>query len=258
MSGKFRETTWTGVSETSAKHFTSAMLPLYHGPLIKIRLQPSEKEYMISKDLLCTESPVFLAMFKPGFREFDEQTATIQEMEDVVSEQSIEALIKWLYTRKIESDIKDKEDRISAAIELARLADKYQITGMESKVAQDIKEAICYLDSQNTKRYVPLDNVTWPWLTSRHIISGSSLPRGHPVRQTLAAACVAGYLGGKTHKFAQEAEDYPNFGADLLREVRVALNAAHKLNETVAFADPFDDKIIYLPQKSSWTWAAKK
>lgn len=236
----------------------NSMLPLYHGPLIKIRLQPSGKEYMISKDLLCTESPVFLAMFKPGFREFDKQTATIQEMEDVVSEQSIEALIKWLYTRKIESDIKDKEDRISAAIELARLADKYQITGMESKVAQDIKEAICYLDSQNTKRYVPLDNVTWPWLTSKHIISGTCLPRGHPVRQTLAAACVAGYLGGKNHKFAQEAEDYPNFGADLLREVRVALNAAHKLNERVSFTDPFDDKVIYLPQNSSWTWTPKK
>lgn len=213
---------------------------------------------MVSKDLLCTESPVFLAMFKPGFREFDEQTATIQEMEDVVSEQSIEALIKWLYTRKIESDIKDKEGRISAAIELARLADKYQITGMESKVAQDIKEAICYLDSRNTKRYVPLDNVTWPWLTSKHIISGSLLPRGHPVRQTLAAACVAGYLGGKSHKFAQEAEDYPNFGADLLREVRVALNAAHKLNERVSFTDPFDDKVIYLPQNSSWTWTPEE
>ncbi|KAJ5187630.1 hypothetical protein N7449_010624 [Penicillium cf. viridicatum] len=119
---------------------------------------------------------------------------------------------------------------------------------MESKVARDIKEAICYLDSNNTKRYVPLDNYTWPWLTSKHIVSGAFLPREHPVRQTLAAACVPGYLGCKNHKFAQEAEDYPIFGADLLRAVRLALNAAHRLSERVSFTDPFDDKIIYLSQ----------
>ncbi|KAJ5497982.1 hypothetical protein N7453_007033 [Penicillium expansum] len=98
---------------------------------------------------------------------------------------------------KVKFDIQDKTDRLSAAIELARLADKYGITGIESDVSDYIQYIIDYQDPEFS---VCNDNNTW--LISDHIIWGSFLPREHPVRRTLAVACVAGYLGGKNHKFA--------------------------------------------------------
>ncbi|KAJ5919197.1 hypothetical protein N7466_010140 [Penicillium verhagenii] len=50
-------------------------------------------------------------------------TVTLQAMKDVVSTHSVEALIQWLYLRVAKFDIKDYAKYISAAIELARLAD---------------------------------------------------------------------------------------------------------------------------------------
>ncbi|KAJ6125291.1 hypothetical protein N7471_012608 [Penicillium samsonianum] len=219
-----------GMIEASAEHFTTDVLPLYHGPFIKIRLQPSEREYTVSKTLLCAKSPVFSAMFHHGFREYEEQTATLQEEGGIISIRSIQALIQWLYTRIINFDISDKEEHV---IELARLADKYSITGIESYVAQDIRDTIRSPDSTS-------------WLTSEHIISGTFLPRGHPVRRTLAAACVYGFLQYKNHKFAREAEDYPTSGADLLREVQLALNTSNEPHRAVTFTDPLDDVTVHL------------
>ena len=62
----------------------SSILPLFHGPLVKIHVQPSNWEYRVSKNLLCTESPVFTAMLQGNFRESQEQTATLQEIDGVV------------------------------------------------------------------------------------------------------------------------------------------------------------------------------
>ncbi|KAJ5964233.1 uncharacterized protein N7479_004109 [Penicillium vulpinum] len=212
------------------------MVPLYHGPLIEIRLEPSGQEYTISRDLLCTESPVFSAMFKSEFRESQEQTVTLQEEAGIISTQGVEALIQWLYLRVINFDIDDNSNHISAAIELARLADKYGIIiEIESYLAEDIKRVICTAPWE--KNY---------WLTTQHLVSGTLLPRDHPVRRTLAAACVQGYLEGKTHKFAQEAAEQPNFGADLLREVRLVLSAPNGPVGQISFRDPIDNKPIYL------------
>ena len=41
----------------------------------------------------------------------------------------------------------------------------------------------------------------------------------------LASAAVAGYLQGDKHKFVKEAEEFPEFMADLLKEVKIALNS---------------------------------
>lgn len=186
-------------------------------------------------------------MFHHGFREYEEQTATLQEEGGIISIRSIQALIQWLYTRIINFDISDKEEHV---IELARLADKYSITGIESYVAQDIRDTIrspgIKVESIYLERILSLPKDSTSWLTSEHIISGTFLPRGHPVRRTLAAACVYGFLQYKNHKFAREAEDYPTFGADLLREVQLALNTSNELHRAVTFTDPLDDVTVHL------------
>ncbi|KAJ5466444.1 hypothetical protein N7530_010231 [Penicillium desertorum] len=177
-------------------------------------------------------------MFKPGFREHEEQAATLQEEADIVSARSIQALIQWLYTRIINFGTKDNSECVSAAIELARLADKYGIIGIQSAVADKIRKVICSRNNQNGSFL--RDNTAS--LKSAHIISGTFLPRLHPVRRILAAACVCGYLQQKNYKFAQEAEDHPNFAADLLREVQPALDTASVFRERVfTVRDPVDN-----------------
>jgi hypothetical protein len=83
------------------------------------------------------------------------------------------------------------------------------------------------------------------WLTPDHIISATFLPRGHPVRRTLAAASVRGYLQSDVHKFAEETQMYPTVGADLLREVRSALNGL-KPTMGSTFEDPISGKRVEL------------
>lgn len=122
--------------------FLSSVLPLFHGPFVKIRIDSSDIEYTVSKPLLCRESTYFSAMFDGEFSEGQEQTATLEEIEGVVSARSLEALLQWLYLRRVRFDLKETEDQISAAIELVRLSDMCNITGVESHMAQYIKDIL--------------------------------------------------------------------------------------------------------------------
>ncbi|KAJ5791731.1 uncharacterized protein N7518_008742 [Penicillium psychrosexuale] len=236
------------ISEEDVESFATAMLPLYHGPVVKIRIQSIGCEYTISKGLLCAESPVFTAMFEGHFREAQEQTVDLEEMEGVVSKQSLEALLQWLYLRFVKFDIKDTKKRISAAIELARLADKYQITRIESQTARYIKKAIAnpHPDAKEYYRNFDTSDKNTRWLGEEDIISGILLRNGHPVRRTLAAASVCWYLQGKRHTFTDLAQQYPQFGADLLHEVKLVLDSLYTNSAT--FNDPISGEIRYLNQ----------
>lgn len=68
----------------------SSIIPLYHGPYVKIRVNPSGDEYTVSKPLLCRESAYFSAMFEGEFLEGHQQTAILDEMEGVISARSLD------------------------------------------------------------------------------------------------------------------------------------------------------------------------
>ncbi|KAJ5876887.1 hypothetical protein N7455_000352 [Penicillium solitum] len=207
------------ISESNAEAFATARLPLYHGPLVKVRIQTT-CEYEVSKALLCAESPVFTIMFEGSFREAQEQAVDLELMEGVISKRSVEALFQWLYLRIVKFNIDDPEEKISAAIELARLADRYEITGIESQTAEYIKEVILANPDPEYKMD-PCElvyNQTF-FLRAEHIISGTLLHDGHPVRRALAGACVADFLENYPHKFADTAQEHPEFAVDLLHEL---------------------------------------
>lgn len=139
--------------------------------------------------------------------EGQQQTVTLEEMEGVVSVRGLEALLQWLYLRRVKFDLKDPGDQISTAMELVRLADMCNMTGMESQMARYIKDIL--ISNPNPQpsdlegRH--LDTNTY-CLTPQHIISATFLPREHSVRRILAAASVEGYLRDENHKFAQETQ----------------------------------------------------
>jgi hypothetical protein len=142
-------------------------------------------------------------------------------------------------------DVEDPEDQISAAIELARLADMCKVNGLEAQMARYIRKTL--IANPN-----PVSNPFWRHadtntfcLTSQHIASASFLPQQHPVRRVMAAASVEGYLRDQSHKFAPETQRYPSFGADLLREVSVALNGLKSASK-VAFEDPISGSRVEL------------
>ena len=209
----------------------SSILPLYHGPSVKIQVQPSNKEYIISKELLCAESSIFSKMFNGEFLESQQQTVTLEETEDDISVRSLEALIQWLYHRTIRFEIKEPTEHISAAMELTRLADKYDIIGLEKTMAQYIRDILkCNPYSEGFMFERPVNCYTY-YLTHEHIVSATLLPREHPVRSALAAASVDGFLRSSKHKFSEEVLDYPSFGADLLQEVRLVIQREKRLQD---------------------------
>jgi len=119
------------------------MLPLYHGPTIKIRIKTDNTEITISRNLLCSASPVFTKMFNNGhFKESQEHVLDLEEMDGVISSRALDAFLQWLYRGTINFDIKSTEEKISATMELVRFADMYEVNGLEAKMARYIKEVL--------------------------------------------------------------------------------------------------------------------
>jgi len=84
-------------------------------------------------------------------------------------------------------------------------------------------------------------------LVSQHIESAALLPKGHPVRGTLATAAVEGYLRDDNHKFWKETQEVPNFSVDLLEAVKATLKTVHYGKYAVNFKDPISGETLRLP-----------
>ncbi|KAJ5751490.1 uncharacterized protein N7511_008455 [Penicillium nucicola] len=179
-------------------------------------------------------------MFKNGhFKESQDQALDLEEMDGVISTRALEGLLQWLYRGIIRFDIESREENISAAMELVRFADMYEIPGLEAELAKYIKDVLLDADFG----LYGIDQNTW-FINSDHIISALNLPRGHAVRRLLAAASVEGYMRSDEYKFADLTQKYPSFGADLLREVQLALRGVRQSD--LSLVDPIRGERIYI------------
>ncbi|KAJ5368636.1 uncharacterized protein N7496_008396 [Penicillium cataractarum] len=222
--------------EASAKDFARALTSTFGGPQVTIRVKSSDNEYQVSKGVIC-QAPYFSKMFNGPFSEGQTQTAVLEDIEGVVSEQSLEALIQWLYMGQVKFHMTYPEDhglQISAAIEFARFADMCGVTGLETAMAEQMEKIIltnkgewdCCVDS----------NIEC--LSAEHISSAEYLITGHLVRRVLAKATVDGFLRCRNHKFASETLSCPRFSTDLLHEVGKVLEGLQDVDGSVRFRDP--------------------
>ncbi|KAJ5946060.1 hypothetical protein N7454_002899 [Penicillium verhagenii] len=226
------------VNESISNQFVKNLLPLYQGPTVQIRVKPGSHEYTVSKALLCAESPAFAAMFEGNFRESQEMAVTLEVMEGVVSMRSVEALIQWLYVQVIEFDIEDHTEHISAAIEFARLAEKYGINNcLEDKIAEYIRGVFIQASSSTQ-----LGQGHTHYLRNEHIASATLLPHRHAVRRMIVKACVQDFFTTSYLNLIYQAECVPTFGTDLLQEVKLALNAIKCHKKYYIFKDPISGK----------------
>lgn len=217
------------------------MLPLYCGNLVTIQIPYHDeeffictKEYKVSKALLCKASPVFSRMVERRWKEKRDYILTLEEIKGVVTSQSLEALLQWLYLQVFNFDPRFPGHHIGDAVELARLADKYNITSLESVTARCIKKII--IDNPAPFQESDIDKHTY-WIGRQDIESASHLRPGHPVRQILAEASVAGYLRSDKHKFAEMAQNHSSFGSDLLLALRKTMKKSMR-HQDCGFDDP--------------------
>lgn len=210
-----------------------------------IRVGSPSHEYKLQKALLCKQSPYFKATFEGNFQEGEAQSTDLSEEDGVFSTRSFQLLVQWLYLGRVIFGELAPEEAITATIEFVRTADMCQVTGMEALMAERIKDIIIM-----AKR-IP-DNPFLDWtlntrfLTIQHIASAALLPKGHPVRSTLASAAVAEFLQKDTHKFVKETEDVPDFAVDLLGEVKVALRSLTTSKRGITFKDPITGEMLDL------------
>lgn len=186
-------------------------------------------------------------MFEGEFKEGQQQIATLEEVDGVVSVQSVEALLLWLYTRTIKFDLCTAGDKISAAIKLARIADMCGIAGIDAYIAQYLKGIFITNPSPVFVQRGHSDTVNTYFLTSQHIISITFLPQGHPIRGVLAKAMVEQFLTTKDFQFAREAQEFPSFAADLLEEVRKTLREVKHMRNVI-FKCPLSGKERSIPR----------
>lgn len=166
----------------------------------------------------------------------------MKEEDGVVSVQSFELLVQWMYIGQVILDDLGPFESVAAALAFSRIADMLGVTGMESQMAEHIKALI---NGSSAPYDYGFDSNTY-LINSDLIASAVRLPHGHPVRKTLAAASVREYLKGNEHRFATEVEGIPGFSSDLLEAVRNALNTLRKGSYEVSVTDPISGQQVWL------------
>ncbi|KAL4789655.1 hypothetical protein BDV19DRAFT_394864 [Aspergillus venezuelensis] len=227
----------TSVCDVSSDEFIKSCLPLFDGPTVMITV--GEVTHQVPRALLCRHSPYFLGMFEGKFEETRSCEGVLEEKEGIVSAHSVSMFLHWLYTGHTNLVGGTAPESISAYIEFARFGDMVGIDNLGSHAAMHI-EKIIVNHAPSEHQYAERNCYH---LSSDHLYQASFLPEGHSVRTILAKACVENYLSGDDFKFNQEAQDWPEIGADLLRELRPVLM---EMKYNGAYTEPILNETRYL------------
>jgi hypothetical protein len=176
----------------------------------------------------------------------------LTKIDGVVSTQSFELLVQWIYLGRVIFGELKPEEVITATIEFVRFADMCGVTGMETLMAERIK-AIIIANPTSTIGYSTRDPDTNTYcLISQHIKSAAFLPKGHLVRSTLAMAAVEGYLRHDNYKFLRETQEIPSFSIDLLKSVKATLKTLRVdgiHGKSVTCKDPLSGQTVWFEAK---------
>ncbi|KAF7719846.1 Uncharacterized protein PECH_007766 [Penicillium ucsense] len=224
--------------EITSEQMVKEVMPLFHGPFVKMRLRHTDLEYTVSKPLLCKASPYFDSMFKDNEIGDVEQIITLDPIDGAVSKRSIEGVLQWIYTRQIHCEASlSRADEIASAIEIARLADLWRIAGaLRDTLAERIKKAVL---ASRGKAFKKVKAVI---ITRQHIFSAGYLPQDHAVRRIVVQAAMGAFLRTDGDCYGREIREHPSFGADLLQELRPRLNQLIRKGQRAGIADPLDGK----------------
>jgi len=211
--------------------------------MVIIRIGSTDNQYRFPQALLCAQVPYFFASFKQEhFREGSEQLVTLKEIDGVVSARSFEMLVPWVcFQRLIVKELPPTE-AITTLIEFARLTDYLGITDIASLIAEQMKRIILCKESLEVDEWETPQVESTLYLVFEHLESGINLPKGHAVRRTLASAVVKGFLCRDKKSLFRQCEELPDFAADLLTEMRLALATLTVEKRGMSFIDPIKER----------------
>lgn len=218
-------------------------MPLYNGPAVSITI--GDTTYNVPKTLLCHHSSYFKAMFDGKFKEGEEQSIKLDELEEVVSNRSFQLLLQWLYLGRITLGEESPADGISALTKFARLADMVGFTNVESHIEKSIRMVIL-ANPPPDGRCKARSEANIYHITPGHICAAACLPTGHAVRLLLSKAAVNTYLHSEDFKFSNEIREIPGVAADLLEELRKALKSTRFDVCMAYYKDPFSGEELSL------------
>jgi hypothetical protein len=168
----------------------------------------------------------------------------LEEIDGVVTTQSFQMLVQWLYHQRIIISESSREETITTILEFVRLADMCSVSGMEALMAERIKKLVLAVD------FAPGTSSTC--LMLQHIASAALLPKGHPVRGVLAAVAVRELCHRQDRKFMDKAEEYPDFSVDLLKAMKTTFKSLAHNKRSITFKDPLSGEILNLEQDSNY------
>ena len=183
--------------------------------------------YKLSKALLCEQSPYFAATFNGKFKEDEDQSTILEEVDGVVTIRSFQMLVQWLYSHRVVFGDSSPEETITLILEFVRLADMCEVTGMESLMAEQVKGLI--LANTGTNGCC---------INLQHVASAASLPQEHLVRGVFAAAAVKEFFHHDDSQFIDTAKEDLHFSADLLRVMKATFKSFTHTKRGVTFKDP--------------------
>lgn len=184
-------------------------------------------------------------MFQSGrFAEGINREATLEDMDGVVSPQSLENLLQWIYREKVSFASTEYPDVISEMLEFLRIADMCDVHGME-QVTADFLEDI-FRKFEDCERP---PNMILP----QHITSTGLLPHEHPFRLAMAKCLMRHFVEDDDFPFLDELCQAPEFSTDVLKEVRNLLRDGkctirvdrfqdHVIREDFVYKDPLFEK----------------
>lgn len=167
-------------------------------------------------------------------------------LEGVVSVQSFENL-EWLYTGHLRFPLKsekEKEQEVTALVELARLADMCHINGLELELAQGMTRILLGNEEMYQATLKLLPGLNTSSITKEHTISAMCLPEKHPVRDVLALASIEGYLRVDDFRLSEVFRECPIFAADLLERIRPVCASVTCEFSVTYFKDPLSGALL--------------
>jgi hypothetical protein len=152
-------------------------------------------------------------------------------------------LLQWLYIGRVVFDELSSEEAITAILEFVRLTDMCGVRDMESMMATHITRLILADDTSRAREHS--DPQTWCFKL-QHMTSAAALPKGHIVRNRLAAAAVKAYFHFQDSRFVDKAEEYPDFSVDILIAMKATFRSLTSCKRSVTFEDPLSGDLFDL------------
>lgn len=164
----------------------------------------------------------------------------------MISTQSFEILVQQVYQNYIVFSDLPPTEIITVSIEFTRLVDIVSLIGIESIIAEYIRQIIlANRPTQNSVFANLLDKYTY-YLRLEYIRSGVLLLKEHSVQKILISIAIKGYLLYNYSKNFKETQELLDFVIDLLREVGITLESLESEKQSIIFEDTFSRQRINL------------